>query len=122
MSLSAQSVCVLFSLTCSPLSCPSERPSHPRTDRLAETTTKLEFVSKTADEAERQVKVLSNSSENDGDRVATLERGLKAAKVRWLFSCCASPSPPSCPSHMCTGIPSRDRASLRGGCAQAAGD
>jgi uncharacterized protein YPO0396 len=49
--------------------------------RLADTASKLDAATKAADEAERQVKVLSNSSENDGDRVAGLERALKAAKV-----------------------------------------
>jgi hypothetical protein len=50
-------------------------------DRLNETTAKLQHITKAADEAERQVKLLSNSSENDGDRVANLEKQLKAAKV-----------------------------------------
>ena len=49
--------------------------------RLTDTTSKLDAAQKNADEAERQLKVLSNASDNDGDRVANLDKSLKATKV-----------------------------------------
>jgi hypothetical protein len=43
--------------------------------------TRLEAAERIADESERQLRVMSSHNENDGGRVAALEKALKAAQV-----------------------------------------
>jgi hypothetical protein len=50
-------------------------------DRVTDLQSRLEAAEKIAEEAERQLRVLSSHNETDGDRVSDLERQLKTAKV-----------------------------------------
>ena len=58
----------------------------PAAVRLKEVQSRLDQAEKVADEAERQLKVLANASDNEGDKVASLDKNLKAAKVHMTSS------------------------------------